>query len=129
MSLTGFSQRREEHVDQSKQCPGFRAAGVAAGIKKKDALDPFNRYPKEEPFKRYTYHKNKASTNGAIPYATEWPTRKSFDTWAAMTWEDVKFQAITQAAKAVRSLNAGKGDPEIDQYLIETLEEKNFVAF
>jgi hypothetical protein len=46
-----------------------------------------------------------------------------------MAWEEVKFSVIARAAKAVRTLGPGKGDPAIDQYLIETLEEKNFVAF
>ncbi len=102
---------------------------LAKRFKKKDAFDPFNRHPKEEPFKRYTYSKNKALTNGAIPYTTEWPTRRSFNTWASMALEDIKFHTITQVARAVRLVNARKGDPDIDQYLIETLKEKNFVAF
>jgi len=50
----------------------------------KDILDPFNRYPREEPFKRYLYEKDEASTHSAISYTTEYPTRPSLKTVAAM---------------------------------------------
>ncbi|MCJ7542022.1 MAG: hypothetical protein MUO88_20420, partial [Desulfobacterales bacterium] len=101
----------------------------AKRFKAKNEFDPFNRYPKEEPFKRYIYTKDKTSTNGDVPYTTEWPTKRSFDTWAKMTWEDVKFFAMLQAARMLRLATAGKGDPVIDDFLITTIKEKNFTAF
>ena len=102
---------------------------LAKNFKKKDAIDPFNRHHKEEPFKRYTYTKDKTATNGDVPYTTEWPTRRSFDIWAKMTWEDIKFRAAVQAAKAVRMANPGKGDPDIDPFIMETMKERNFLTF
>jgi hypothetical protein len=102
---------------------------MAKHFKKKTVLNPFNRYPKEEPFKRYTYTKNKSSTNGAVPYTTEWPTKRSFSRWASMTWENFKFGALAQAMKVVRIVKAGKGDPAIDEFLLKTIEQKNFIAF
>jgi haloalkane dehalogenase len=98
-------------------------------FKKKNVLNPFNRYPKEEPFKRYTYTKDKASTNGAVPYTTEWPTKRSFSRWASMTWENFKFRVLACAMKVVRIVKAGKGDDAIDEFLQKTIEQRNFIAF
>jgi haloalkane dehalogenase len=106
-----------------------RVESQAKAFKEKDALDPFNRYPKEEPFKRYLYEKDGSSTQGAIPYTTEFPTRPPLKTWAAMKRNKVQSRIATQLAKWVRASNPGKGDPIIDDYLIESVRDRLQAGF
>ena len=99
--------------------------GLATVYKAKSFFDPFNRNPKEEPFKRYTYEKP-ASTNGDIPYRTEWPTRPDLRTRLAMEREDLKFIALDRALKGVRLGFRRKTDPDIDDYLIRLVRSFAF---
>lgn len=102
---------------------------LAIKFKKKCMFDPFNRHPKEEPFKRYIYEKDGSSHEGAIPYTTEFPNRRDFKTWRSMRWNDFRFAALTKLIKAIRRFKGSKGKKEIDKYLIDTIKEKNFIAF
>jgi len=99
--------------------------GLATVYKAKNFFDPFNRNPKEEPFKRYTYDKP-AGTNGDIPYRTEWPTRPSLRTRLAMEQEDLKFIALDRALKGIRFGLRRKTDPDIDDYLIRLVRSFAF---
>jgi hypothetical protein len=93
----------------------FMEAGATA-FKLKDALDPMNRHPKEEPFKRYIYEKN-GESSGPVPYRTEWPTRPSLKTRLEMEQAKLTYGLIGAAMRAVRRLGRKEGDPEIDDYL------------
>ena len=102
---------------------------LAKKFAKKNMFDPFNRYPKEEPFKRYIYNKNKKLKESATPYKTEFPTRKTFETWKEMKWNNFRFFCLTRLAKAIRNFKGSNGYKDIDNYLIDTVKKKNFVAF
>jgi len=95
----------------------------------KNVLDPFNRYPKEEPYKQYIYNKDGAPKEDAIPYKTVFPTRRSLKTWKSMTWNDIRFSFLTQVLKTIRTFKGSNGMKEIDRYLINTIKTQNFVAF
>jgi hypothetical protein len=95
----------------------------------KNVLDPFNRYPKEEPYKQYIYNKDGAPKEDAIPYKTVFPTRRSLKTWKSMTWNDIRFSFLTQVLKTIRTFKGSNDMKEIDRYLINTIKTQNFVAF
>ncbi len=101
----------------------------ATRFQAKNMFDPFNRYPKEEPFKRYIYDKKKNLKDSATPYKTELPTKHSFETWKSMKWNDFKFFSLTRLVKAIRRFKGSNGHKDIDKYLIDTVKKKNFVAF
>jgi haloalkane dehalogenase len=98
-------------------------------FKKKTMFDPFNRYPKEEPYKQYLYEKRKKLKSSATPYKTRFPTRRSFKTWNSMKFNDFKFFCLTGIAKTIKRFKGSNGHKDIDNYLIDTVKRKNFVAF
>ncbi|MCP4689841.1 MAG: hypothetical protein GY859_17445, partial [Desulfobacterales bacterium] len=102
---------------------------LAISFKKKDVIDPHNRRPKEEPFKRYVYEKDGSTTNGAVSYRTEFPNRTSLEKRVAMKWNDFKFSVMLKLVKLVQAMQPDKGDPTVDEYLLKTVERKNFTAF
>ena len=104
---------------------GRALEALATGHKAKNFFDPFNRHPKEEPFKRYTYEKTN-SRNGDIPYRTEWPTRPPLGTRMAMQYEEAKFTALDAALKGVRLGRWRQRDPDIDDYLIQLIRSSAF---
>ncbi|MFH2008576.1 MAG: hypothetical protein ABI333_18460 [bacterium] len=106
-----------------------RATETLATLHKaRDFLDPFNRHPKEEPFKRYVYekppHKN-GNGNGAIPYRTEFPTAPSLSTRLALAQESVQYELLAALMKGVR-LGTRRTDPVIDDHIIGLLKDKAF---
>ncbi len=102
-----------------------RGRGGSLKVKIKNILDPFNRYPKEEPFKKYLYNKEKAKKDSSTPYKTIEPTRKPF----AMRWTKFEFLVLAQILKIIRSAKRKRSDIKIDDYLIETVRRRNFIAF
>jgi hypothetical protein len=100
---------------------------VATRWKKKDHFNPFNQYPKEEPFKRYIY--DKQNTNGEIPYRTEYPQTKGLRTRFQMFREVARFKALAFALMSVKKLLFWKSDPELDDYLIEAVRHRTFYGF
>lgn len=95
----------------------------------RELFDPFNRHPKEEPFKRYRYEKNgdgSSNGNGAIPYLTEWPNGIDWKTRAKMFSEDLQHTALETAIRAVRAARWRKSDPEIDDYLVNLVHSRAF---
>jgi len=97
----------------------------AKKFKIKNLLDPFNRYPKEEPFKKYIYNKEKSVKDQTIPYKTIEPTKKPF----AMKWTKIEFLALAQILKIIRTFKRKKSDRKIDDYIVETVKRRNFIAF
>jgi len=81
--------------------------------------------PKEEPFKRYTYHKNDDG-NGSVPYKTEWPTPKPWAVRSAMARESARYFALDLAMKARRRTAHGRTDPDIDSYLMGMVHDRAF---
>jgi hypothetical protein len=97
----------------------------AKKFKIKNLLDPFNRYPKEEPFKKYLYNKDKSMKDKPIPYKTIEPTKKPF----AMKWTKFEFTVLAQVLKIVRTFRHKKSDIKIDDFIIESIKKRNFVGF
>jgi len=97
----------------------------AKKFKIKNLMDPFNRYPKEEPFKKYLYDKDESTKDKRIPYKTIEPTKKPF----AMKWSKFEFQAFAQILKMTRTFNRKKSDLKVDDFIIETIKRRNFIAF
>jgi haloalkane dehalogenase len=99
------------------------ALSIVARVR--EFFDPINRYPKEEPFKRYLYDKS-TDDGQAIPYHTEWPTRPNLATRLMMAQEDLKYSLLTKAMKAARLGSGRRRDPEIDDYLVNLIESRAF---
>ncbi|MFW9898117.1 MAG: B12-binding domain-containing radical SAM protein [Candidatus Thorarchaeota archaeon] len=99
---------------------------LAKDFKMKNMLDPFNRYPKEEPAKRYLYLKNQTLKDSDIPYTTESLSKIPF----SMKWSNFRFSLRGNLLKLLRKLKSSKGNPEVDDYLIKAIRKRNFcVAF
>ena len=102
-----------------------RSTEFSANIfKLQNILDPFNRHPKEEPYKRYIY--DKQGQNGATPYSTAWPAKSPLATQLAMKQESLKQTVMSAALKAVRLAKRSKSDPEIDDYLVDLIDSWAF---
>jgi hypothetical protein len=92
---------------------------------KRSLLNPSGPRPKEEPFKRYTYHKSDG--NGSLfPYKTEWPGGRSWKMRREKGWESVRYFALETALKARRRGARGQTDPLIDDYLIGLVSDQAF---
>ena len=81
--------------------------------------------PKVEPFKKYIYHKS-SNGNQDIPYDTEWPTKPSFQVRKDMLSESLRYIALEQMMKIIRSALRSKSDPVIDEYLMGMVSRRAF---
>ncbi len=106
-----------------------RCEKMAITFKKQDQIDQFNRYPKEEPFKRYKYDKAGEDEENAVPYRTEFAGKTAFGTRLTMKGIDLKFGLMGSLMKLSYSPNSKRSDPEIDPFLIDTIRQKNFIGF
>ena len=97
---------------------------LAKDFKIKNMLDPFNRYPKEEPAKKYFYTKSDKLKESDKPYETQLISKIPFD----MKMNKLRFFNRAQALKVVRKLRSGKGDKTIDDHLIRSIRTQNFSA-
>jgi hypothetical protein len=93
---------------------------LAIKFKKETKFDPFNRYPKEEPFKMYLYEKDGKISKRATPYKTIAPTKRPFE----MKYTALRFNILSQILKFKR-----KKDKELDNYIIKSVKSRNFIAF
>jgi haloalkane dehalogenase len=121
----GVVRRRVRKIDEKyrqtigEPTPSMQALSkgaelLATAYKVRDYVDPFNRHPKQEPFKRYIYEK---PSNGGVPYRTEFPGKTAWSTRSKMRREALRYQVLNAAIAGLR-LGAGhRGDPEIDEHL------------
>jgi haloalkane dehalogenase len=101
---------------------------LAKRWKKKDLLDPFNQYPKEEPFKRYIYHKK--NTGSPVPYLTEHPHFGRLKIRLELFIEIVRYKIIGHAVYFLGAkLLFWKSDPVIDKYVKEAAIHRTFFGF
>lgn len=101
-----------------------------------DQASPMHRWVKEEPFKRYTYAKEKnghgngnGNGNGKsnpIPYKTEWPGPRDRQYRIETAIGHQVWSAIRFACEAARRLRIADGDPDIDGYLMDRLRHERF---
>ncbi len=98
--------------------------GLATALKAKQLVDPMNRHPKEEPFKRYTY--DKAAVNGSpVPYKTEWPGGSSIKVKAERALEEVRFTTLDMALRGVRTAGWRNRDAEIDDHITGMVRDRS----
>ncbi len=128
----GVVRRRVRKMDEKyrqligEPTPTMKALGrgteaMMTALKAKEAFDPLNRHPKEEPFKRYVYHKN-GRTNGSVPYVT-YADEPTWATRLAMRQEEIARGVLARSVKAIRYARAQKADPEIDDFVLGHLGE------
>ncbi len=96
-------------------------------FKKRNDIDPLNRHPKEEPYKRYIYDKN-GLTNSEIPYRTE-AQRRSFKIWLEMVGTDLRHKIYMVLFKVVKIGKLKKWDDDIDPFIVEKIRTRSSVAF
>jgi len=96
----------------------------AVRFKLQNDLDPMNRYPKEEPFKKYVYEKNGRS-EAATPYRIE-RQQPSLKVRAEMKQAELVHEAMHAGMKALRFTRWTRSDPDIDDYLMELVGSHRF---
>ncbi len=97
--------------------------GLATALKARQLVDPINRHPKEEPFKRYTY--DKAVVNGSpVPYKTEWPGGSPIKVKAERALEEVRYTTIDMALRGVRAAGWRNRDAEVDDYIQQMVRRR-----
>ncbi len=90
----------------------------------KEMFDPLNRHPKEEPCKKYIYDKKR--NNSAVPYRTE---RKSpsLKTWMEIRDMNLRHEMYEHLLKNLKHVS--KSDEDIDNYIVERMQARSYVAF
>jgi len=96
----------------------------AKKFKIQNFLDPINRYPKQEPAKRYLYIKNKKLTEGDIPYKTELLSKRSFD----LRWNKFKFKQRSILLSFLSKLKSSKSDSGLDKHIIKGLKKQTIAS-
>ena len=91
-------------------------------LKAKEWIDPLNRHPKEEPFKRYVYDNNANRNGSAVPYRIEMPEPDS-SIKREMAVGKITKTMLATTLRTVRFLNRHNSDPDIDDYLVERIAE------
>ena len=92
----------------------------------KGFVDPLNRHPKEEPFKRYIYDREPRGDDD-VPYRIEMnePTAKVRRQMRSGRRREL---GLSLAMKATRRVRPRRGDPVIDDYLVNLLD-KGWLGF
>jgi hypothetical protein len=90
---------------------------MATVFKIKEPLDPLNRHPKEEPFRRFHYDKNGRSQS-AVPYTTS-ANPPDLGPRMAIARGDFNKALLATAMKLMRGGLRLDSDREIDDFLID----------
>jgi haloalkane dehalogenase len=96
----------------------------AKKLKIRNFLDPINRYPKQEPAKRYLYLKNKKLREGDIPYKTQLLTKKPFD----LRWNEFRFKQRSAFLSFLSKLKSSKTDSGLDKHIIKGLKKQTIAS-
>ncbi len=132
----GVVRRRVRKADERYRAlmgePSPVMKGIAAALdalaveyRLKEMVDPQNRRPKEEPFKRYTYTAETRAGEG-VPYLTEWPGGVTVGHRARRLREELSYSAISGALRGLRLARWMHGQDDIDRYLIDMVRERSF---
>jgi haloalkane dehalogenase len=103
---------------------GKMAERLAKKFYLKNMLDPLNRYPKEEPAKKYTYAKTGELKDNGKSYTTQCLSDVPF----ALKWNKVKFAAWSALLKTYHTLKRKNRDKLIDDHLLNAIKIRNFSA-
>ena len=98
----------------------------ATKFKIKHQFNPYNRYPREEPAKRYLYNKDDSIKNDDIPYITEYPNKipKKFKRTVKMN--NFKYNFLAKLLNFRYKFKSNKHTKELDKIL---LSGKGFGGF
>jgi hypothetical protein len=96
----------------------------AKKLKIRNFLDPINRYPKQEPAKRYLYLKNKKLSEGDIPYKTQLLSNKPFD----LRWNQFKFKQRSAFLSFLSKLKSSKSNSGLDKHIIKGLKKQTIAS-
>ena len=96
----------------------------AKKLKLRNLLDPINRYPKEEPAKRYLYLKSKKLREGDIPYKTQLLSNKPFD----LRWNQFRFKQRSVFLNFLSKLKSSKINSGLDKHIIKGLKKQTIAS-
>ncbi|MFX0143118.1 MAG: hypothetical protein ACFE9C_03500, partial [Candidatus Hodarchaeota archaeon] len=96
----------------------------AKNLKIRNFLDPINRYPKQEPAKRYLYLKNKKLSEGDIPYKTQLLSNKPFD----LRWNQFRFKQRSAFLSFLSKLKSSKTNSGLDKHIIKGLKKQTIAS-
>ncbi|MFX0040551.1 MAG: B12-binding domain-containing radical SAM protein [Promethearchaeota archaeon] len=96
----------------------------AKKLKIRNFLDPINRYPKQEPAKRYLYLKNEKLSEGDIPYKTQLLSNKPFD----LRWNQFKFKQRSAFLSFLSKLKSSKSNSGLDKHIIKGLKKQTIAS-
>jgi len=96
----------------------------AKKLKLRNFLDPINRYPKEEPAKRYLYLKSKKLREGDIPYKTQLLSNKPFD----LRWNQFRFKQRSVFLNFLSKLKSSKINSGLDKHIIKGLKKQTIAS-
>ena len=98
----------------------------AVKFKKKHMFEPYNRYPREEPAKRYLYNKDSSIKDDDIPYITEYPNKIPRKFKRAVRMNNFKYKLLSKFLSARYKVKSNKHINELDSIL---LSGKGFGGF
>lgn len=96
----------------------------AKKFKIQNFLDPINRYPKQEPAKKYIYSKNKKLADGDIPYKTQLLSKRPFD----FRWNKFRFKQRSSFLSFLSKLKSSKGNSGLDKHIIKGLKKQTIAS-
>ncbi len=98
----------------------------AVKFKKKHQFNPYNRYPREEPAKRYLYNKDDSIKDDDIPYITEYPNKIPRKFKRTVKMNNFKYNFLSKLLNARYKVKSSKHTNELDKIL---LSGKGFGGF
>ncbi len=98
-------------------------------FKMKNMWDPFNRYPKEEPAKRYLYEKDGSIKDEDIPYITEYLGKLPRKTRREIRFNNFKYNLIIKLLSARHRVKSSKRISELDDILLKSLRNQTSGGF
>jgi haloalkane dehalogenase len=99
--------------------------GLATSYQARQWLDPANRHPKQEPYKRYLYTKN-GTSNGERPYDIEIPSSRNLSVRLHKQRERLSYALLEATMRAVRTAQWSRGERDRDDYLLELVHHGRF---
>jgi 23S rRNA A1618 N6-methylase RlmF len=122
-----IDQRYQELIGEPSAIQKVLSKSLEKRAKKfkiQNLLDPINRYPKEEPAKRYLYLKNKKLMEGDTPYKTQLLSKRPFD----LKWNKFKFKQRSSFLSFISKLKPSKGDTGLDKHIIKGLKKQTIAS-
>jgi haloalkane dehalogenase len=98
----------------------------ATKFKKKHQFNPYNRYPREEPAKRYLYNKDDSIKDDDIPYITEYPNKIPRAFKRAVKMNNFRYNLLARLLNFRYKVKSSKHTNELDKIL---LSGKGFGGF